>query len=373
MGTDVAFELVVDGTSYEVENIDKAADGATQVAKINTALGAAGVTGVAASFPSTKIVLTASSSTSQLEVRSLGTTQDNSLEDDLADDITQAIARVSLSEGTPLSAILVANAVEIVDSAGVGTNKYGIRLSQPFAELSAAGFALSDSITVSGISSSEKIGLKNATASVVGPRFDGNLLGNPEFDIELISETGLINSETITLTNSNVSSIPDLVDEINTVIDGTSLKDMVVAGLEGRAWCSAPPLWPMRIPSAPVVPASILRITGVNGDADSAVGLRDGMNKRLQKDPEPYVEDVTLDASIALAGTASLRLASASSASAARSRETFRRPTTWQKRPFMSNWPTLSHCCFRNCSMPCRTRMTWSSCLTRKEGNSFRI
>ncbi len=195
-----------------------------------------------------------------------------------------------------LGSVLTAAAVEFLDEDSNGTGTWGIRFSQPTAALDTdLEFAFADSITLGGIDPAETIGAVNATTPRVGPSIDATLSDDASFTINVTDAGGVVTQQVITIDDAAITNdLPGVVDAINAAIGGGALAGQVVAGLEGPRLVFA-----VSDPSLKVI-----ELSSVNEVSEDDLGLDEGISAREFDGLQAFIQDVHLDASIELDGSA---------------------------------------------------------------------
>lgn len=215
-----------------------------------------------------------------------------------ARDINEALNTTTLTGEQMLGSVLVASAVEFLNANNVGTGKWGIRFSQPATALDTTlAFAFADSITLSGIDAGENFGNANGSAQRVGPSLTTTLSGDASFTINLTGAAGAVIQQAITLDDAAITNtLQGVVDAINGAIAASaSINGKVVVGLDGS-----------RLVFAVTDPAfTVIELSSINPVAQNDLGLQEGISSRTFEGVQAFVQDVSLDASLAFEGSAS--------------------------------------------------------------------
>ncbi|WP_404783714.1 DUF4347 domain-containing protein [Altericista sp. CCNU0014] len=217
-----------------------------------------------------------------------------------ARDINAALAETVLAGEQKLGSVLIATAAEFLveDATGrlVGTGQWGIRFSQPASALDTSlQYAFADRIEIGGIDANENIGIaNNATADRVGPSLTNTLSGNAQFTINLTGVGGAVTQLAVDVPPPATNTLQALVDALNAAIVAP-LAGKVAIGLKGS-----------RLVFAVTDPAyKAIELSNINDTAREELGLEEGISARTFEGVQSFVQDVSLDASLELDGSAS--------------------------------------------------------------------
>lgn len=237
-----------------------------------------------------KVRFTPANLSHTLFITSMGTTWDNEDLPDLAQDISEAIAREKLSDGTHLDRVLVVGIYGYDTDNDDENDEFTLALSIPS--------ALKDTLAITYTSGD--LAFSITSQNVYGPRANGRLNSDATFTLTLDEGSGLVDYDvdvdfSTTTTNNNIS---DLADDINAAFttatsdSGTvDISDKIVAGLRGN-----------RITfSVTNKDAKLLKVTDTNAYAEQEVGLTDGVTAQArEKRGRLFIQDVSLSGGVNL-------------------------------------------------------------------------
>jgi Ca2+-binding RTX toxin-like protein len=303
-GVDISFKLTIDGEGYVVTvpksitdlngNIGAlvidfntafataiAADGSTQDITSN-------VTADEEDGKRLKFIPTNLSHT--LLITSVGNTQDNEDLLDLVNDLSEALGREKLSDGTPLDRVIIVGIIGENTDLDPEDDEFSLALSIPSAP--------KDKLEITDTDGDLNFFVTSAT--VYGPRADGEISSDATFSLTLDEGSGLASYDVevdFSLTSSN-NNISDLAEDINVAFttaedDGApvDISGKVVAGIRGN-----------RITFAVTnKDAKLLKVTDTNNFAEQQMGLTDGVIAQArEKRGRLFIKDVSLGGGVNL-------------------------------------------------------------------------